>query len=156
MDGTDIQILSCLQENARMNASMIGTRISMSVSAVSERIKKLESSGIIRQYTIVLDPKLVGQDVEAFISVTLEHPKHNEGFVASVEATKQVSESHYIAGDFDYLLKVSAASTEELTKVLDGIKSIQGVSLTRTWVVLGTTKENLCVLPKEPQEKHPL
>ena len=54
MDKIDIKIIECLKKNARENASVIGSQVNMSVSAVIERIKKLEANGIIRQYTVVL------------------------------------------------------------------------------------------------------
>lgn len=148
LDDIDIHILECLRENARMQASVIGERVSLSVSAVSERIRKLDSSGLIRQYTIALDPGLAGQGVSAFISVSLEHPKYNREFERSVLESPHVSECHYIAGNFDYFLKVSAGSTEELTGILNGVKAIRGVSLTRTFLVLSTPKNSLCVLPR--------
>ena len=147
MDNIDIKILSCLRENARMNASDIGAHINMSVSSVIERIKKLEIAGIIKQYTIVLDPKQIGKDVFAFISVSLEHPKFNDSFSTSVQKIEQITECHYITGDFDFFLKVVAGSTQELANILNEIKSIIGVSLTRTLVVFSTIKNNVCVPP---------
>jgi Lrp/AsnC family leucine-responsive transcriptional regulator len=147
IDRTDLQILKHLKENARINASVIGERISMSVSAVIERIRKLESAGVIRQYTVVLDPQKIGKDICAFISVSLEHPKFNDGFIASVRSESQIIECHYITGDFDFLLKVMTGSTEGLTDVLNSIKCIKGVSLTRTLIVLSTTKNEYTVLP---------
>ena len=75
MDKIDIKIIECLKKNARENASVIGSQVNMSVSAVIERIKKLEANGIIRQYTVVLDSKKLGMDITAFISVSMEHPK---------------------------------------------------------------------------------
>ena len=74
MDNIDIKILNLLKQNARMSASEIGEKINLSVSAVLERIKKLEKSGIIKQYTLILDPKLINKDVSAFISIGLDHP----------------------------------------------------------------------------------
>ena len=81
MDSIDVKILGCLKENARQNASAIGEYVNMSVSAVIERIKKLENSGVIQQYTLLLDTKKIGKDISAFISVSLEHPKYNEGLL---------------------------------------------------------------------------
>lgn len=141
MDNTDAKILGCLRENARMNASSIGERINMSVSAVIERIKKLEASGVIKQYTVILDAKAVGKDTLAFISVSLEHPKFNEGFIERVNNLNEVTECHYIIGDFDFMLKVITSSTQTLERVLHEIKSIKGVSLTKTLVALSTTKQ---------------
>lgn len=147
MDNTDVKILGCLKENSRLNASAIGEKINMSVSAVIERIKKMEQAGIIKQYTIVLDSQQIGKETCAFISVSLEHPKFNEAFSQKVKGHKQIVECHYITGDSDFLLKIITGSTQSLEEVLNDIKSIPGVSLTKTLVVLSTVKNEYTVLP---------
>lgn len=147
MDDTDIKILGFLKENSRMNASLIAEKIEMSVSTVTDRIRKLEVAGVIKKYTLALDSKLTGMDVVAFISISLEHPKHNENFTDSINNNPHVIECHYITGDFDFLLKVMTTSMEGLTGVLNVIKSIKGVSLTRTLVVLSTSKNEYCAIP---------
>ena len=91
--------------------------------------------------------KKIGQDISAFISVSLEHPKYNEGFIENVKQNPQITECHYITGDFDFLLKVITGSTQELEAVLNEIKCIHGVSLTKTLVVLSTMKNEYSVLP---------
>lgn len=148
MDAIDVKILECLQENSRINASLIGEKINMSVSAVIERIKKLESSGIIKQYTAILNSKLLGKDTTAFISVRLEHPKYNDNFMESVKKLPEIIECYYLTGDFDYILKVITASTETLAQILNEIKSIRGVSLTKTVVVLSTVKSGVSCSPE--------
>ena len=148
IDQTDLQIITCLKENARVNASDISDQVGMSVSAVIERIKKLEASGIITRYTAVLDHKKLGMDVTAFMSVSLEHPKFNDGFIGAVDANPQIVECTYITGDFDFMLKVVAYSTEDLAAILNTVKSIPGVSLTRTQLVLSTHKNEVSVLPR--------
>lgn len=147
MDNTDVRILNCLKENSRLNASAIGEKINMSVSAVIERIKKMEQAGVIKQYTIVLDTQQIGKETCAFISVSLEHPKYNEAFSHKIKVHKQIVECHYITGDFDFLLKVITNSTQTLEEVLNDIKCIPGVSLTKTLVVLSTVKNEYTVLP---------
>lgn len=147
MDEIDKKILRCLRENARMSASAIGTRVNLSVSAVIERIKKMEAGGIIRQYTTLLDPACVGRDICAYISVSLEHPKHNENFSQRVRENSHIDECHYVTGDFDFLVKVATDSTRSLENVLGEIKSIRGVSLTRTLVVLSTVKQDVPGIP---------
>lgn len=147
MDATDLEILKCLRDNSRINASVIGERVDMSVSAVIERMKKLDNSGVVRKYTLVLDPKLVGLDVLAYVSVSLEHPKFNGNFEKAVNNNSHVIECHYITGDFDFLLKIMTESIDALTCTLNDIKGIPGVSLTRTLIVLSTSKSDYCVLP---------
>ena len=134
--------------HARANATEIGSRINLSTSAVIERIRKMEASGLIRQYAVVLDPQLE-QAITAFVYVRLEHPKYNEGFIQAIQAHGSVAECYYIAGDFDFILKVMAMRGVTLEMVLTDIKSIQGVSLTRTNVVLSTNKREISLLPPE-------
>ncbi len=147
MDSTDIKILNCLKENSRENASVIGQKVNMSVSAVIERIKKLENSGIIKKYTIILDPKRINKDVMAYISVSIEHPKYNESFINFVKSNKNIIEGNYITGDFDFILKACAESTQMLEKILNEIKSVQGVSLTRTLIILSSIKNDYSASP---------
>ena len=150
MDNIDIKIVQCLTKDARMNASQISNIVNLSVSAVIERMKKLENSGLIRGYTALIDERLAGFDVQAMISVRLEHPKYNHSFAKQMQDHSRVMECFYITGDFDYIARVSAGSTEELTKVLNDIKQIPGVSLTRTYVVLDNIKLEAAVLPRLP------
>ena len=131
-----------------MNASQISQRVNLSVSAVIERMKKMEASGLIRGYTAVIDERLAGFDVQALISVRLEHPKYNAEFANLMLSHECIVECFYITGDFDYMARISAGSTEELTKVLHYIKQIPGVSLTRTYVVLDNIKQNTSVIPR--------
>ena len=148
MDNIDAKILHCLTQDARMNASQISQNVSLSVSAVIERMKKLEASGLIRGYTAIIDERLAGYDVQALISIRLEHPKYNQEFSQQMCNHERVMECFYITGDFDYMARISAGSTEELTKVLYDIKNIPGVSLTRTYVILDNIKQHSSVIAR--------
>ncbi|MCR5207362.1 MAG: Lrp/AsnC family transcriptional regulator [Eubacterium sp.] len=149
MDSLDYKILECLKDNARVNATAIGAKINLSTSAVIERIKKLESTGILKKYTILVDHKLLGRELTAFIYVRLDHPKYYENFVEVVKNNDSVAECYYIAGDFDFILKVITKTGHTLEDVLNSIKSINGVSLTRTSVVLSTNKHDICLLEEK-------
>ena len=151
MDTIDYRILECLKENSRENATNIGAKINLSTSAVIERIKKLENAGVIAQYTTIIDQSALNRELMAFIYVSLEHPKYNEGFIAKIQDHPPVTECHYIAGDFDFILKVVTQTGKTLEGVLNYIKAIEGVSLTRTSVVLSTNKCEVCLLPDAPQ-----
>ena len=71
MDKIDLEILACLKDNARMKASDISKKINLSVSAVIERIKKLEANNTIEKYTITLNQKQLGNDLIALKEVSL-------------------------------------------------------------------------------------
>ncbi len=140
MDLTDVKIINALIDNSRINASEISDLVGLSVSAVIERIKKLETSGIVKKYTVILDNKTLGKDVTALIMVSLEHPKYNESFIKAMIENESVSECHYLAGDFDYQLKIATSNTLRLERLLNEVKSIPGVSKTKTMVILSTLK----------------
>ena len=154
MDHIDAGIIRCLTQDARMNASQISQQVNLSVSAVIERMKKLEASGLIRGYTAVIDERMAGFGMQAMITIRLEHPKYNPEFARQMQAHECVMECFYITGDFDYMARISAGSTEELTKVLHDIKQIPGVSLTRTYVVLDNIKQGAAVIPRLPTLKN--
>ena len=147
MDIIDYNILACLKENSRENATAIGAKINLSTSAVIERIKKMESAGLIEKYTTIIKQSALGRETTAFISVSLEHPRYNEDFIRLVEENSSIAECHYIAGDFDFILKVITKNGKTLESVLNFIKSINGISLTRTYVVLSTNKCEVSLLP---------
>lgn len=149
MDIIDIKIINALINNSRCNASEISDVVGLSVSAVIERIKKLETAGIIKKYTVILDNAVLGKDVSALIMVSLDHPKYNEGFVKAMIENESVSECHYLAGDFDYQLKITTYNTKRLERLLNDIKGISGVSKTKTMVILSTLKNEYSNLIKK-------
>lgn len=147
MDAIDYKILMCLKENSRENATNIGAKINLSTSAVIERIKKLENSGLIEKYTTIINQNILGRDIMAFIYVSLEHPKYYEEFVKRIKIHDSVAECYYIAGNFDFILKVVTKTGKTLEEILNYIKCIDGVSQTRTSVVLSANKCEVCLLP---------
>ena len=149
MDAIDYEILVCLKKNSRENATNIGAKINLSTSAVIERIKKMEASGLIEQYTTLINQDALGRNLIAFISVRLEHPKYYDEFVTRINENGSVAECYYIAGDFDFILKVVTKSGGALEEIINYIKYINGVSMTRTSVVLSTNKRDVCMLPEK-------
>ena len=148
MDNIDIKIIKLLQKNARISASEISGEINLSVPAVSERLKKLESSGIIQQYTAIINPGHMGKDLTAIMFVSLERPRFTDNFVEFIQVQEEILECHYLAGDFDYALKIITESTYTLEALLNKIKSVQGVQKTRTIVVLSTVKNKHSITPE--------
>ena len=147
LDSIDVQILTLLKENARIKASQISQIVGLSVSSVTERIRKLEKSEVITSYTAVIDQKKIGNDVTALMEVSLEHPKFYDDFAEMIAKTKCIVSCYYISGDFDFMLKVLAPS-EKLEEIHRTIKSFPGVSGTRTNVVLKSLKSGNTLLPE--------
>jgi len=152
MDNIDKQILRLLQQNARLSLSEISSKVSLSVPAVSDRIKKIEASGLIEQFTAILNPKMLKKELTALMFVSLERPQYADKFLSFVEQRNEILECHYIAGDFDYVLKIITENTGSLEKLLTRIKSVPGIQKTRTIVVLCTVKNRHSVTPVDSAE----
>lgn len=140
-DSLDIAILDLLQENCKQALSAIGEKVGLSAPAVVERIHKLEDAGVIRGYTAVLDARLLGMDVTAFIGVKVAHPRSVEAFQREMLPVQEVLECHHVTGGHTLLLKIKTASTATLERLIDRIRSIPGVTETETMVVLSTQTE---------------
>ena len=146
MDSMDQSILKCLSENSRQSATEIGQKVHLSVAAVIERIRKLERNGIIQQYTIVADQHKIGNDVTALMEVSLEHPQYYEEFTQVMNENLNVVACDYLTGDYDFMLKIQTQSSETLEQLHRVIKSIKGVSGTKTYFVLKEIKSGLTAL----------
>ena len=141
MDQTDLKIINALSDNARVSASELSEKVNLSVSAVIERIRKLENAGVIKKYTTILDEQKLGLDVTAFICVLMDHPRFNEGLMEFANRKAAIIECNYVAGDYDYLLKVRTDSTHSLERLLDEVKGLPGVGRTKTMLVLSASKQ---------------
>ncbi len=148
MDELDIKILRQLQKNARASLSDIGQKINLSVSAVGERVKKLESSGAISRYVAIIDGNFFHKELTAIMFVSLENPSYIANFLQYVQNENDILECHYIAGNFDYVLKIVTNNPSTLEKLLNKIKSVPGIVKTYTNVVLATCKNNESVFPE--------
>ena len=146
MDATDKKILSILKENSRESASEIAKRVSLSVPAVTERIRKLEQSGVIEKYTLRINPCELGYNLLVFVLVKIDASRNLEAFQDEVTALANVLECHHIAGPSDYLLKVLVKDMQDLETFLScTTKDLPGVAETQTLFCLSTLKEEFSV-----------
>ena len=141
MDAIDLKILRLLKGNSRTTNSEIGKQVSLSLPAVSERIRKLEESDVIRRYTIKLNRERFQLNLLAFIFVTLDQKEKAELFRETVRNCDSILECHHITGEYDYLLKVAVKDTTELESLISALKRSTGVARTNTIVTLSTQKE---------------
>jgi len=142
MDTIDRAIVEALVVDGRMTFSELATRIGLTGPSTAERVRRLESDGVIRGYTTILEPEKVGGELAALVAVTLDSPSARAGFLCSIAAEPSVLEAHHVAGEDDYVLKVRCSGTRELERIVsESLKSIPGVARTRTTVVLSTVFE---------------
>lgn len=141
MKDLDRQICALLQENARLSLSEIAEQVGSSVPTISDRVRRLEAEGTIREYTTLLRPADFGFDVTAFIFVDLDSSTSYDAFRRQCRARKEILECHAITGTASHLLKVRVQNTAALEQLLSSIQQWKGVSRTLTNVVLSTHKE---------------
>jgi Lrp/AsnC family transcriptional regulator, leucine-responsive regulatory protein len=138
----DVKILNFLQNNARETQAEIARAVGLAASAVLERIRKLETRGVIRGYTALLDAKVMGQGMLAFVAVRSEEGPGDNEVAQHLSALPEVLEVHHVAGEDCYLVKVRTKDAEQLGLLLrTRIGRIPGVRSTRTTIVLETVKE---------------
>ena len=117
MDKIDYKILNILKENGRETASDISKAIHLSVSAVLDRIKKMEEAGIIKGYTVRVDSKALGNDVTALMEISLEHPRFHDSFTEVIMGHPNILDCYYLTGDYDFVIKITCASSDELESI---------------------------------------
>lgn len=141
MDATDVKIINCLIENARINLTDLAAKAHLSVSATSERVRKLESDGIISRYSAVINYDRLGYDVTAYMDVILDDPAFKENIISFAAGNPDIVECDYVAGDYDFLLKISTRNTRTLEHLLTSVRALKGVGRTRTTLVLSNHKQ---------------
>jgi Lrp/AsnC family leucine-responsive transcriptional regulator len=109
---------------------------------VLERIRKLEKQGFIDGYEVRLNPKRFAKSLVAFVNVKLKKLDAEINVGQTLSKLPEVQEVHYVAGEDAFLVKVRAADTEALSRLIRvKIAAITGVQSTRTAIVLSTYKE---------------
>jgi len=151
IDEIDAKILELLQRDGRMKRSDVAEEVGLSISAVSERMRKLEERDVIKGYKAIVDAKRLRLDITAFIRVSVDGSEHYSSFVEQVTNMKHVLELHSITGEGSHVMKVRTKDTTSLERFLSDIQAIPGVSQTTTSIVLSTFKETRAV-PTEPME----
>lgn len=135
LDPTDWNILGELQADGRLTMAELGRRISMSPSAAAERVRRLESAGVVTGYTAKVDLSAVGLPLVAVVRIRIEGPRHHD-LADAVRARPQVLECLRTTGDDCYLLRVAVQDMIELAAVVDDLGRFGATS---TSVVYGQT-----------------
>lgn len=143
LDDIDVRLLEMLQKNGRTRRNDLASAVDLSLPSASDRLRKLEDAGYITGYIATVDPKKLGKDITAFIFVRVDSSKHYHAFVEHATALDEILECHAITGDGSHLLKIRTENTTTLEKLLAKIQSWNGVSGTRTNLVLSSAKESM-------------
>jgi len=118
LDEVGRNLLSALQQDARLSYAELGRRIGLSPAATAERLRRLEESGIIKGYRVELDLEALGLPVLAIVRMSCDGAKYRP-FLKAVQTMERVVECHHVAGGDAFMLKVAAGSVRELEKVVE-------------------------------------
>ena len=149
MDAIDSKIIRILAQNADITATELSKHLHLSVPAVNKRIRAMKKDGGIQNFTIITDNKKVGKPIIAFILIVLKSIEHTEAFFEYVASDADILECYAVTGEYDCLLKVCAASVEDLDKKLAILKTRNGVTKSYTMLSLTTHKYAPTVLASE-------
>lgn len=140
LEPLDRAIVSELAIDGRRSFTELADRVGLSVSAVHQRVRRLEQRGIIRGYTAQLDGEQIGLPLTALISLTPNDPAAPDDYPQRLEHITEIESCYSVAGDESYVLLVRVASPLALEDLLRRIREAAKVS-TRTTVVLSTPFE---------------
>jgi Lrp/AsnC family leucine-responsive transcriptional regulator len=140
IDKTDKKILDILQQDGRVSASSIAIDLDISIPTVTDRIKKLQDSGIIKGIHAVLDPKPLGLDVAAIITLISESSVHYKEVTQAAEKTPEVLQCLSTTGKGSHMLFVVTRNSSTLEELLREIQSWPGIIRTETQIVLSDYK----------------
>ncbi|WP_186580234.1 Lrp/AsnC family transcriptional regulator [Aquibacillus kalidii] len=118
LDNIDFQILQLLTEKSRIQWKDLGVQIHMTGQAVGNRIKKLEESGVIKAFSLIIDEMKLGLPYTAFVIIHMKTANH-DSFIRFVKERNEVVEGHRVSGKGCYHLKIKVKSQEQLNLFLD-------------------------------------
>ena len=144
LDKTDLSILRLLQQNARMTVKEIAEKVHLSTTPVHERIKWLEQSGVIKQYTAIVNHAKVKKGLMVIVYVSLKAHSKTAGarFIKHIHELDEVIECYNISGEFDFMLKVVAENMDDYYNFhVNKLSQSENIGNVQSVFVMGVLKE---------------
>lgn len=136
LDKIDKEIIYMLMGNTKTSLAHLSKNVGISTTAVHQRIKKLETAGVIENSISFLNPRKIGFKVTSFIGVFLEQPSHYNDAIKALNEINEVVEAHYTTGNYTIFLKVLCKDNDHLMEILNKIQKLKGVTRTETFISL--------------------
>jgi Lrp/AsnC family leucine-responsive transcriptional regulator len=143
LDSIDKKLLQLLQQNSKQTTKELSVKLNLSVTAVYERIKKLEKQKVIKQHTVLLDKTKIDKAFMVFCHVKLiQHSKENIiEFEKEINKLNEVLECFHVSGDYDYILKVCVSDMDEFREFLvTKLTAIKNIGSTQSSFTIGEVK----------------
>ena len=144
LDPTDRKILELLQYNSNITNAQLAQEIGLSAAPTLERVKKLETAGVIKSYHAVVDAASVGLGVSTFVMASLKgHNKDNiTKFMNAIAEIKEIVECHHVTGQADFILKIVCTDIPSYQNLmLEKVTNIEVVDNLQSMVILSTFKD---------------
>jgi Lrp/AsnC family leucine-responsive transcriptional regulator len=141
MDAIDRKLLRLLQQDGRQTHAALAQAVGLSRPSVIERLRKLKKSGIIRGYTVVLNPSALGREVTAFVAGRFRGgtiSSEEEKSLMALRDEPDILECHNVAGEESIIMKIVTSSIESLEDILTRIRNRNVIFSTTTSIVLST------------------
>ncbi|MGM5631254.1 Lrp/AsnC ligand binding domain-containing protein [Apibacter raozihei] len=137
LDGIDKIILNALMVNSKIPVSKIAKEVGVSSTAIHQRIKKLETAGIINDPITPLNYKILGYKTTAYVGVFLEKSANYKDAVSDMKKIPEIIEAHFTTGNYAIFIKILCKDNDHLMRVLrNGIQGIKGIERTETIISL--------------------
>ncbi len=140
LDNINKAILETLQNDARTPLRKIAEKSGVSEATIFARVKKLMEKGVIKRFTALVSPELLGKNLAAFVLINA-NPKKLQTVLDSLQSMEDVYEAYDVTGTYYIITKIRSENREELAKLIDQIGEIDGVTSTETAIVLRSVKE---------------
>ena len=150
IDDLDVKILRAVQQDGRISINDLSELVGLSPTPVSRRIRNLETTGIIKGYSAVIDEAALGYDVSVFVSVQLDKQVDEAlaQFETAIAEFPEVVECWLMTGNRDYLLRVATTSLKEFEQFLVGrLTKVNGVASIESSIPLRRVKTGLARTP---------
>ena len=145
LDSIDRKILAELQKSGRESASHIAENVDVSVPTVTERIRKLQEAGVIKRFQAVIDPKSVGLDMAAIITIMSDSSQYYKEVTAAAHETPEVVQCFSTTGNGSHTLLINTKNSKTLEDLLRKVQGWPGVIRTETQIILSTYKTGMVV-----------
>ncbi len=144
LDAKDLSILKLLQQNARITVKEISEKMHLSTTPVHERIKRMEDSGVIKQYATLVDHTKVNKSMMAICYVSLKEHNKNAGtkFIKAILEMNEVMECYNISGEFDFMLKIMVENMDAYYDFhVNKLSQVENMGHLQTVFVMGIIKQ---------------
>ena len=150
MDAIDLRLIDLLRDNARSSYAELARQVGLSAPAVHERVRRLETAGIVTGYHAAVAPAALGLGVSALVGILQSDDVEQDDLAARLAEVPVIEDCWFVAGEEAFVVKVRVPDVDSLEHTLGVLRRIPGVARTRTTVVLSTRWEGRVQLPEPP------